>query len=299
VRRAALLAGLAALAAAGCGETRTGAEGGQAAPERSTALVDRSKDPPYVNDLARDPGDGSLLLTTNKGFFRIRDGRATPVRGTVTVGGRTAPVGEFLELAAVGPGELLGSGHPDAGDLPQYLGVMRSNDAGRTWQVVSRLGDADIHKFILRHDRLYGWDAVLSAIVVSRDGGRTFEEHFTPRGLVLDFEVDPGDPDTILASTEEQLFRSEDGGERWRAIETGLGIRLAWPSAGRLLRAGEDGTVWASGDAGSSWAEVGRVEGPPADFETLSEDELLLALTDGSVVRTTDGGRTWAPVLRP
>jgi hypothetical protein len=34
--------------------------------------------------------------------------------------------------------------------------------------VVSRLGDADLHKIVFKHDRLYAWDAVLSAIVISR-----------------------------------------------------------------------------------------------------------------------------------
>ena len=65
---------------------------------------------------------------------------------------------------------------------------------------------------------MYAFDAVLSALVISDDGGRTFTEHFTPRGLIIDFEVDPANPARIVAATDDELFRSEDDGEAWRPI---------------------------------------------------------------------------------
>lgn len=295
----ALVAAVAGLTA-GCGEQETG--GGQPKPSRDTALVDTSKPAPYVNDLDIDPSDGAFLLTTNKGFYRVKDGKVSNVKSSITIGGRTASMGTFVDLSVTGPGTYLGSGHPDPGGppgIPEFLGVLRSEDAGATWNVVSRLGDADVHKFVVLHDRIYGWDAVLSAMIISSDGGRTFEEHFTPRGLILDFEVDPEDPQRIVASNEQQLFSTTDSGERWRALLSLPGIRLAWPAADRLYRAGADGIVWTSPDGGKGWVEVGKVDGVPADFEAVSKDELYLALTDGSITHTTDGGRTWAFVFRP
>ena len=89
--------------------------------------------------------------------------------------------------------------------------------------MISRLGDADLHKIVLKHDKLYGFDAVLGAMLISTDDGRTFEEQFTPRGLIIDFEVDPEDPDRIFAATDNELFRSEDGGKSWRAAYRGEG----------------------------------------------------------------------------
>ncbi len=68
-------------------------------------------------------------------------------------------------------------------------------------------GTADLHKIVLLHGRLYAFDAVLGAMLISGDGGRTFTEQFTPRGLIIDFEVDPQDPDRILAATDQELFR--------------------------------------------------------------------------------------------
>jgi hypothetical protein len=269
---------------------------------RSDRLVDFSKKPPFVNALDIDPRDGALLLTTNRGFWRIdRDtGTAKQVRGTVAARGRTSTVGTFLELKTTGPGRMLGSGHPDqAGVLPNFLGLIESDDAGRSWRVISRLGDADLHKIVLKHDRLYGFDAVLGAMLISTDGGRSFEEQFTPRGLIIDFEVDPQDPDRIFASTDSELFRSQNGGKSWRGAYRGEGIRLAWPAPNAFYMAQKDGSVLRSSDGGGTWKRVGSVPGEPYKFKDTGPEALLLALSDGTVMETADGGREWKHAFRP
>jgi hypothetical protein len=282
------------LGAAGCG----GSDEPSSASER---LVDLSKRPPYVNSLERDPDTGEFLLTTNRGFFRIdpESDRVRRVRGTITVQGKRATVGTFLELNRDDGGELVGSGHPDQRTLPQFLGYLRSEDGGRSWRVVSRLGDADLHKIVFKHDRLYAWDAVLSAMIVSDDGGRSFAEHFTPRGLILDFEVDPDDPDLIVASTDDQMFRSEDEGESWRPILRAQGVRLAWPDPDRLYVATKDGRIQVSSDGGDSFEDAGRVDGEPYVLNAVSGQELDLALSDGTILRTENGGRDWEEEFRP
>jgi hypothetical protein len=297
---------VAALLSCGLLSACGGGEGGAApaAPTaaRSDRLVDFSKKPPYVNALDIDPADGAFLLTTNKGFWRIDpdSGKVTQVRGTISAGGTTTTVGTFLELLATGPGTLLGSGHPDQqGTLPSFLGFIESRDGGKTWRVLSRLGDADLHKIIQRHDRTYAFDAVLSAMLISTDGGRSYSEHFTPRGLIIDFEVDPADPEVIVAATDEELFGSTDGGDGWRGLDTGDGIRLAWPAPDALYRADKDGTVRRSRDGGRSWQDIGRVPGEPYKFKIVDPEHLYLALSDGTIMETTDGGRTWKAVFRP
>jgi hypothetical protein len=296
----------AALALAACGggdaEPASQPASGASAKPPSERLVDFSKQPPYVNTLDIDPQSGDFLLTTNRGFWRIAaDGSSvTKLDSTVTAGGKSAPVGTFLEIRATSGSELLGSGHPDTqGALPNYLGLMRSSDGGKTWTVVSRLGDADLHKILLRHDRLYAFDAILSAMLISTDGGKTFTEEFTPRGLVIDFEVDPANPERIIAATEDELFRTEDGGKSWRPLTPGTGIRLAWTEPQRLYRADADGTVKVSEDGGTRWRHVGRVEGEPYELHATGPQELYMALSDGSILETTDGGATWRDRFRP
>jgi len=298
MRRLAAFA-FAAVALAGCG-----GDGNASSPDgkRSDRLVDFSQKPPWVNALDIDPADGAFLLTTNRGFFRIdtKTKQVARVRGRISAGGRTSTVGTFLLVKATGPGRLIGSGHPDQqGTLPSFLGFISSDDAGRTWQVLSRLGEADLHKLVEAHDRLYAFDAVLGAIVVSDDGGRTFAEHFTPRGLVIDFEVDPRDPKHIVAATEEQLYRSNDEGEKWRPLVSGQGIRLAWPAPDALLRGDKDGTIRRSTDGGQTWEEIGKVDGEPYKFKALDAQHLYLALGDGTILETRDGARTWTEAFRP
>jgi hypothetical protein len=295
MRRAVALALVAGLCAAGCGDSSSGNAG------RSDRLVDFSKRPPFVNSLERDEESGEFLLTTNRGFFRIdpSNDSVRRVRGTIEAGGDRATVGTFLELNLDPDGQLVGSGHPDQRTLPQYLGYLRSDDGGRHWQVVSRLGDADLHKIVFKHDRLYAWDAVLSALIVSEDGGRSFVEHFTPRGLIIDFEVDPEDPAHVLAATDEVLFRSEDEGESWRPLVQSEGSRLAWPEPDRLYLAAKDGTVSRSEDGGDTFDEVGRVDGEPYVLDAVTGTELYMALSDATILRTEDGGANWEEEFRP
>jgi hypothetical protein len=295
---------LAALATAtGCGGNA--GESGTPASNRtlSDRLVDFSRKPPYVNSLDVDPATGDYLLTTNRGFWRIDPDtdEVERVTGTVTADGGSSPVGTFLELLVTGPGRLLGSGHPDSkAELPPYLGLIASDDGGANWRVVSRLGEADLHKIVVRHDRMYAIDAVLAAVLVSGDGGRTFTEQFTPRDQVLiDLEVDPGNPDHLFGSTESQLYRSQDGGKTWRPADSGDRIRLVWPAQDAFYRADQDGTVHRSGDGGLRWEEVGTVPGEPYKFKALDAEHLLLALSDGTVVETKDGARTWTEAFRP
>jgi hypothetical protein len=294
MRRLALIAAL--LLVAGCGADEGGGGG------RSSELVDFTKKPPYVNALEVDPADDSFLLTTNRGFYRIPSdgGKATRVKSKVTAKEGTSPVGTFLEVDVLGPGEVVGSGHPDDPKaLPPYLGFIRSTDGGKTFKVVSRLGEADLHQIRRIHDRLYAFDAVLGAILISEDDGRTWTERFTPRQLILDFVVDPEDPEHLIASTEEQIYRSQDGGEKWRPSDQGSAPRLDWPAPDTLMRADKDGLFQVSSDGGQTWERRGRIEGEPYKVRALDAERAFVALSDGTILETTDGGKSFEEKFRP
>jgi hypothetical protein len=298
--RRALAAALLVLAGCGGGEGRGAAT---PAPARSAALVDASKPPPLVNAFERDARSGEYLLTTNRGFFRIdpRTDRVRRIEATITAGSVTAGLGSFLEVSATRkPGVLLGSGHPNRADIPEYLGLIRSEDGGRTWTTVSRLGEADLHEIAERDGRIYAVDAVYGALLISADGGRTFREHPLPQGLVTSMVLDPADPRRILISIDDQVHRSLDEGRRWRPVLTAQAPRLVWPAAGPLLRADADGRVLRSGDAGSTWQAVGRIDGPdPQALLARDERRLAAALADGTIVESADGGASWAVAFKP
>lgn len=301
-RKLPILIALAA-ALAGCGSSSDKDKGGPSPDQLSDRLVDHSKQPPLVNSLDLDPETGDFLLTTNKGFWRINreSKQVEQVTGTIEADGKEDTVGTFLEFEVLDDGRFVGSGHPDGQNLPQFLGFIESADNGKSWRVLARLGEADLHKVVDRHDRLYAFDAVLNGLLISQDGGKTFKEEFTPPGLVIDFEVDPEDPEYILASLEEEIYKTENAGRRWRSLDLVTGARLAWPPDGPVVRAELDGTVSHSTDKGATWTKVGEVPGEPYKFEYSAEepDHLYLALSDGTIMESTDRGKTWTEAFRP
>ena len=276
----------------GCGD-----DGGDGAAK----LVDPARNPP-VNSLDVDPRSGAILLSTNRGLFRIERGsqRALRMRSEVEAGPDRGTTGRFLTFAANGSSGLLGSGHPNGGnDLPPYLGLMASRDGGRSWSVLSRLGLADLHVIRPAHGRVYALDAVLDGLLVGDPRGRRWSELRTPRPRMLDLEVDPGDGDYLLASDKESIYRSEDRGRNWRPIARGRSPRLAWPPGGPVYRADSDRRVLVSSDRGVSWKLASLLDGEPWRLKALGAKRLLAALGDGSVLETTDGGREWKDRFRP
>lgn len=263
-----------------------------------SALVDPAVEPP-INSLELDPAGQGLLLTTNRGFFRIEDGEAKPVESEArTPDGRT-PVGTFLTVATDGD-ELVGSGHPDrTGRVADFLGALSSSDGGQTWRVASRYSFSDLHVIHSAHRMLYAFDAVLDSLLVSRDHGRTWEERGGPPERVIDFVVDPGDPDQLLASTAKEIYHSTDGGKSWSATVAAPFARLAWPSAGVLRRADEDGLVYASGNGGASWEPIESVDGEPWKLRAADDDELYLVLADATILVSADGGENWREHFQP
>jgi photosystem II stability/assembly factor-like uncharacterized protein len=290
----ALAAAAAGSLAAGCGQDAGGSG------STSSIVGPAGKRTPPINSLEIDPDGEGFYLTTNMGFYRIENGEATKIDSQVKTPDGPSAVGTFLTVAAGDDGELIASGHPDdKGNVAPFLGLLRSEDGGENWEVVSRYSLSDIHSFHELDGTLYGYDAVLPALLVSTDGGKTFEERGAPQGLAIDFVVDPGDPEQMLATTETQIFHSTDGGRNWTAELGTDKSRLAWPEEASLYRADADGMVYVSDNGGSTWEVRGRVDGEPWKLVAVGPDELYTALADGTIEHSTDAGESWEAVFTP
>ena len=280
-----LLAAVVALA--GCG-------GGASAQKDTGGRIDPDGDPPYVGSLSADPGDGTLFLATNRGLFRIRKGSQTAqkVSGTLSTDRGSGRVSEALVVRPAAPGRLLASGHPSGGgDLPEALGLISSEDGGKTWSSLSELGTADFHAIELSRDRLVASMYGLAQVYVSGDGGRTFETRAAPLPLV-DLEVDPGDPRRWVASAENGLYTSADEGRTWRQRDPVPNSRFAWVASDELYRIDPGGPVQRSRDRGTTWEKVGSTGGEPEAL-AAADGVLYAALLDGSVKESSDDGRSW------
>ena len=271
-----------------CGEGTDEPEQGGSAP------VIEDPGPIHVHGLGVNPADGALFVATHTGLFRAARGelRATRVADRYQ---------DTMGFTVVGPDQFLGSGHPDGRDnLPPFLGLIRSSDAGRTWEPLSLLGERDFHVLEAAGERIYGYGSDYASkqvgLLVSDDGGRSWEERTPPEPL-LSLAIDPRNPKRIVAAGEDGTYSSTDGGAGWRPLSDQAGL-LAWPGADALLLVRPDGTVARSRDAGHSWESAGDVGGQPAAFDNAGT-ELLVALHDGTVKRSTDGGRSWALRSRP
>jgi hypothetical protein len=253
------------------------------------SLAPEDPGPVHIHGLGIDPADRTLFIATHTGLYRVPRGERRATR----VGDRRQ---DTMGFTVAGPNRFLGSGHPDANeDLPPLLGLIESTDAGRTWQPVSLLGDADFHVLRFSGERVYGYDASHNRLMMSADRGRTWKEREPPAELV-DLAVDPADPKHLIASAAGELvqglYESRDGGEAWRLVGGPIGL-LGWPKPGPLYILDPRGEVFTSPKVGTSLHRVGAIGGEPAAFLAHTSRELYAALHDGTIKRSTDGGKTW------
>lgn len=297
------MAFIAAAALGACGGDGTGAPGAADPPARAVApWLDPDGEEPLVGSLAVNPADGALWMSTNKGLYRVPGGGATPERvaGTLVVPGATGRISEQLVVRFTGPDVLLASGHP--GDpragLPPVLGLLRSQDAGRSWTAVSELGTADFHAIERSGGRVIGALFGESQVLVSHDEGANWQGRTAP-AVLTDLAVHPTDPAQWVATAEDGVFVSRDEGGTWRPVDRSPGAFVAWPAAGALYRVDPDGAVWHSRDGGRAWEESGRLGGRPLALTAAGAGTLYAALADGSIRRSEDGGATWTEHLAP
>ena len=232
----------------------------------------------HVHGLARDPGNGTLLVAAHDGLYHY-DG-ATPTR--------VGPVIDLMGFTVAGPGHYYASGHPGtATALPQPVGLIESRDGGRTWTVLSRAGQSDFHTLTTTRRDVIGFDGTLRATT----DGRTWTEgslDVEPRTLAGSRQ-----DRTILATTQEALLRSTDGGTSWREVEGAPWLLMAafgdGPAVAGLT---PDGQVFVSDDAGQTWRET-QLLAPSAQALHVSGagEKLEILVASGSGVLASVGGR--------
>jgi len=128
--------------------------------------------------------------------------------------------------------------------------------------------------------------------------------------------VEPRDPDTLYVGTsDEGLFKSEDGGRRWERLSGVEHPRITSvavsPADGALYAGTEPSTLFVSRDGGGSWRELEGLKNlpsaptwsfPPRPWTShvraiaLSYEDpnpVVAGIELGGVMRSADGGETW------
>jgi hypothetical protein len=253
---------------------------------------------PAINSVTVDPADGTVMIGSGPALYRLEPGkrRAERLTGKLSTPQGGGTVSGTLVLRFTGPGDLLASGHPQAGGLPEDLGLIRSRDHGDTWESFAGLGEADYHELEVAGDLIVAVNAESPDIQVSRDGGRSWQTR-TPPAPPIDVVVDPRDAEHWAVSTEQGTFFSTNGGGSWRPRDTSLGARLAWTAADALYSVEPSGRVKVSSDGGRNWEERGEVGIGIGELVGGRKGELYAAVVGGKVVRSRDGGKTWSTVV--
>jgi len=260
-------------------------------PTSESTSVPGGADPgvEHVHGLGVDPADGVLYAATHYGLFRLPE-QGDPVR----VADRYQ---DTMGFTVTGPNTFLGSGHPDFvadPDFPTRLGLIRSDDAGESWEIVSLGGAADFHALHSAHGLVYGWDSGTGRFMVSADDGASWDVRSTLD--MFDFAVSPTDADLLLATTAAQgLVRSIDGGRTWQPISNAPAVAvLSWAGEDSVFGVTTEGMVQQSADGGATWETRGDVGGQP---EALLVDEsggelmLYVGVSGRGILASADGGK--------
>ena len=270
------VAGSAALLAAGCGASSD--SGSQADQQAGSPNLG------HVHGLGINPADGQLYVASHHGLFLVTEqDRPEQIAGLTQ---------DFMGFTVAGPDHFLASGHPGPQDpdLPPHLGLIESTDAGQTWQSVSLSGEVDFHALEAAHGAVYGYDSQSGQIMVSTD------QHTWDRRAALslaDIAVSPAEPEIVLATTEQGPMQSTDGGNTFAPIsDAPILVFVDWLAADRLLGVAPDGTVYASGDAGTSWTKQSTVSASPQAILAHGESDVYVATAE-AIHRSSDNGKTF------
>ncbi|HCA86596.1 MAG TPA: hypothetical protein DEQ61_14550 [Streptomyces sp.] len=240
----------------------------------------------HIHGLGINPADGKLYVATHRGIIAVdEDGASRSVGDTA----------DYMGFTVAKANTFLGSGHPAPGaDGPSNRGLLESTDAGKTWKTRSLGGEADFHALEYAHGTIYGYDSTNGMLRVSKDG-TTWDERADL--AAVDIAVSPQDPDVVLATTEDGIAKSADGGETFAKGAAPVMVYLSWAGDNALYGIDAAGALSHSSDGGATWKKAGSVPGGPPQALTALDDNHLLAATQGGVYESRDGGKSFTERL--
>ena len=270
-----------------------------------------------IQALAVIPGEPrGLLAAGDTGVFRTRDGAASWAR--LGAAG-DLPTVWSLAVDPRDPRTVFAGTRPAA--------IYRSRDGGETWKRLDApvatecsIGQAFVTRVLV--DPVDGtvWAGVeIDGVFLSRDGGDAWTK--VVNGLhdldVHDMALAASDPPRVYASTNGEVFWSDDRGKQW----TPIGVKTRWPlpySRGIAVKAddprvvfagcgqtttGETGEVLRSSDGGQTWRSLPLPSRPNATIWGLATHpadaaRIVAFSLFGEVYVSEDAGESWRKIAR-
>lgn len=254
---------------------------------RTWQPASRRIDRPFIDDLALEPGEGTLYAAAQR-LFRSRDGGATWKRVRVRSFARASSerheriwIDEAHGVVYVGGGRT--------------ADVYRNPDQGRTWESLQQrphfrskqlnalTGDPDGVLYV----------GLTKGVLRSSDQGRSWDwrSRFVGPRAVVDLDVDPASPETLYAVLRSAGFRkTTDAGETWTVPRRDLkrnrlrALTVDPARPGTVYAATLASGVLVSRDGGATLSAVGDLAAGALDVTVDPADpSRLYAATDRGV----------------
>ncbi|HEU5319386.1 MAG TPA: hypothetical protein VFX28_01195 [Methylomirabilota bacterium] len=258
----------------------------------------------HIHGLAIDAQDPTVLLVaTHTGLVRLG------VRAGAWVGEQRFDLMGFTPRPDDRT-QVFASGHPDPETYRRegvgHLGLILSQDGGRTWRSVALRGEADFHALAWSPragGQLYGWNTSGRTGLYRIAAGTWRVERPAARGLrdVHALAASPDAAGPLLAGTGSGLMASRDGGETWApaaGLPAGPVTAVAFHSAdARVVYAyvhSPAGGLRRSRDGGVRWEPVAAgVRDPVVALAVGPGEHVAFATSAGDVSSSRDAARSW------
>ena len=182
--------------------------------------------------------------------------------------------------------------------------ILRTDDGGEAWTLVHEAPEEELPLLDVwfRDERTGIAVGAYGYFLVTRDGGETWtsraisEDDFHLNALVSAGDQGEGSLRLYIAAEAGAAYRSDDGGETWRALSSpyaGSWNGVLALDEDDVLLMGLRGHLYRSGDAGETWTQV-----PTGTNATLTggvrlpSGAVLVTGLEGSVLISRDGGRS-------
>ena len=233
-------------------------------------------------------------------------------------------------LLASGPWQALG---PDGGDArslaydahnPDHIllgtstgQMFASNDAGRNWSRLARLGD----DYVLDHitidpqdsKRIYvsAWSVSsqqVGEIFRTRDGGRNWENLPAMHGnSIRALAMYKGNSKVLVAGALNGVYRSKDGGDTWERLSPANSSDIkniesiaVDPKDPNTVYAGTWHLAWKTSDGGANWQHINKGMIDDSDvFSVIVDHEnpsIVFASACSGIYKSETGGNLFAKI---